>query len=176
MEKGLIHIYTGDGKGKTTSALGLSFRCAGNGFRVSFVQFLKSSKSGELNACDKLSLLFKIYRFEKTRDFFWNLSDEEKDELKGEIKAAFDFCYDEAVNFKCDLLVMDEIICAINNNLIDENEVIKLLTNKNPCVEVVLTGRNAPKRLIEIADYVSEIVPIKHPIKKGVKARCGIEF
>lgn len=176
MEQGLIHIYTGDGKGKTTAAVGLGIRSAGCGNQVLMVQFLKTSKTGEL-AVDKMTNgLFCIKRFEKTRGFFWTLNDNEKQALKGEIKTAFDFCAEVAKSGKYDMLILDEIIGTIGNGLIHEDEVISLMKNKNSHTELILTGRNASEALIACADYVSEIKCIKHPMDKGVHAREGVEF
>ncbi|WP_349239063.1 cob(I)yrinic acid a,c-diamide adenosyltransferase [Petroclostridium sp. X23] len=174
--KGLVHIYTGNGKGKTTAALGQGFRSAGRGLKVYMVQFLKTSETGELFSCEKLGECFKIFRFEKKRDFFWNLNEAEKRELKEEIALAFEFAKNSMKSGQCDLLILDEIMGALHNKLITESEVCELIRNKPAGIELILTGRNAPQSLIDLADYVSEIIPVKHPMEKGIGAREGIEY
>lgn len=172
--QGLIHIYTGDGKGKTTAALGLGIRAAGRSFKVVMVQFLKSSVTGEMNIIEKLDN-FEVHRFERPRGFFWTLDDEQKAELKEDIDTAMSFVEQRLILGDCDMLILDEVMGSIKNGLIDTNNFVQLLKSRNPNMEVVLTGRNAPQELIEIADYVSEIHAVKHPFEKGIPARTGIE-
>jgi cob(I)alamin adenosyltransferase len=176
MDKGMIHVYTGDGKGKSTSAFGLSIRAAGAGKKVYIVQFLKSSKTSELCIIEKLKPQIQIFRFEKPRDFVWNLDEKEKKELKKEVREAFEFASLTIREGHCDLMVLDEIMGAITNKFIEVDEIIKCLLAKNQSIEVVLTGRNVPEEIVNIADYVSEIKCIKHPYQRGVSARLGIEF
>lgn len=176
IKEGFIEIYTGEGKGKTTVALGLGMRAAGNKMTVYMVQFLKGGETGELASIKKLEPYFKVFRFEKKRDFFWNLSDEEKDELKGEIRNAYDFCTDVLKNQKCDILIMDEIMGVLINRLLSEEDILKLMELKPKNVELVLTGRNVPLNIINKADLVTEMKPIKHYFEKGIAARKGIEY
>jgi len=176
MEKGLVHVYTGDGKGKSTSAFGLAIRAAGAGKRVFIVQFLKSAPSSELKSLKKLGPNIQVFRFEKPRDFVWNLSPEQKDELKKEVREAFLFACDSMKNGDCDMLIMDETMGAISNGFIGVDELVEALDNRGENVEVILTGRDVPEKIIEAADYVSEIKCIKHPYQKGIGARKGIEF
>lgn len=172
--QGLIHIYTGDGKGKTTASLGLGIRAAGRSFKVVMVQFLKSSVTGEMNIIEKLDN-FEVHRFERPRGFFWTLDEKQKAELKEDIDKAMHFVEQRLILGDCDMLILDEVMGAIKNELIDTDSFVQLLKAKNPNMEVVLTGRNAPAELIEIADYVSEIHAVKHPFEKGIPARTGIE-
>ena len=172
--QGLIHIYTGDGKGKTTASLGLGIRAAGRSFKVVMVQFLKSSVTGEMNIIEKLDN-FEVHRFERPRGFFWTLDEKQKAELKEDIDKAMNFVEQRLILGDCDMLILDEVMGAIKNELIDTDSFVQLLKAKNPNMEVVLTGRNAPAELIEIADYVSEIHAVKHPFEKGIPARTGIE-
>lgn len=176
IKEGYIEIYTGDGKGKTTAALGLGMRAAGNNMTVYMVRFLKGGKSGELESIKKLEPYFKVFRFEKERDFFWNLNDEEKKELKSEIRKAYEFCIDVLKNKKCDILIMDEVMGVLQNNLLTEEDILKLMDLKPKNVELVLTGRNVPLKIIDRADLVTEMNPIKHYFEKGVAAREGIEY
>lgn len=176
MKTGLIQIYTGDGKGKTTAAIGQGIRAMGRGNRVIMIQFLKSSDTGELVVLKKLEPHFRLFRFEKERGFIWTLSSAEIEELKGEVGKAFRFAGDALANGECELLILDEIMAAIGNHLLTVDEVVRLLKNKPGEVEIILTGRNAPQEIIEIADYVSEIACVKHPYHKGIAAREGIEY
>lgn len=173
---GLIHIYTGEGKGKTTSSIGLILRALANDKKVKVIQFLKGRISSEYKILNTFSDKFKLYTFEKNRGFTWELNSEQLDELKNEIKEAFSFGSEIMKDKQCDLLVLDELMAAINSNFIEVKDVVKALKQKNEGIEVVMTGRNAPKELIEIADYVSNIQCIKHPFEKGTNARQGIEF
>lgn len=174
LKTGLVHVYTGDGKGKTTAALGQGLRSAGRGLKVCMVQFLKTNDTGELHACKQLGDRFEIFRFENKRDFFWKLSEQEKQALKDEVHQAFEFIMQAAG--QCDILIMDEILGAIHNNLIEVQQVCDFIRCKPHHLEVILTGRNAPACIIELADYVSEIACIKHPMEQGIAAREGIEY
>ena len=160
MEKGFIHIYCGNGKGKTTAAIGLSIRASGSGMNVLFVQFMKSAETGELNVLTALPRITVLRGKEKSL-------------------AAHNLVFREAVlscrDGRTDLLVLDEAIGAYNRELLDREELLDFLRNKPESVEVVLTGRNPPQELLELADYVSEIQKVKHPFDKGIGARKGIE-
>lgn len=173
--QGLIHIYTGEGKGKTTSAIGQGIRSAGNGLSVYMVQFLKSDDTGELKILNSIDN-FEVFRFERPRGFFWTLSEAEKLSLQEDIDNALEFISSVIGSGSCDVLILDEVMGAISNNLIDSDKLRCLLENKPSGMEIILTGRNAPENLVEIADYVSDITPIKHPFQKGIPARKGIEY
>jgi len=176
LRKGLVQIYTGNGKGKTTAALGQAFRAVGNGLRVYMVQFLKSDNTGELKSVEKLYPDFRIFRFEKPRGFFWTLNESQKAELKEEIQNAFEFCKKAARSKECDILIMDEIIGVLNNKLLSVEDIVNFIKEKPENMEFILTGRNVPPELIEIADLVTEMKEIKHYFKDGVPARKGIEY
>lgn len=176
MEKGLIQVYTGDGKGKTTAAVGQGIRALGRGYTVYMVQFLKSQDTGELKVLEKLEPGFRVFRFEKKRGFIWNLSEDEIAELKKEVETAFDFVKSVLENSECDILILDEIMAAMSNKLIDINAVADILKNKPSNIEIILTGRNVPDEILDLADYVSEIACKKHPFEKGIGARKGIEY
>ena len=174
MQQGLIHIYCGDGKGKTTACLGLSIRCAGHGNKVLFVQFLKSRPTGELNSL-KLFNNIEVMRGKETSKFTFQMTDEEKKEVLREHEALFDKVIEKISKEKIDLLILDEVIGACNTGVFNEERLVDFLKHKQPTLEVVLSGRNPAERLLEIADYVSEVCKRKHPKDRGTPARVGIE-
>jgi ATP:corrinoid adenosyltransferase len=176
LEKGYVQVYTGNGKGKTTAALGQGLRAAGNELTVYMIQFLKSADTGELESVKKLSPYFNIFRFEKKRGFFWTLNNEEKAELKVEIQSAYKFAEESLKEGKCDVLILDEVMGAISNKLLSIEQVIELINIKGDNVELILTGRNVPEAILEKADLVTEMKDTKHYFSKGVPARKGIEY
>lgn len=171
---GLIHIYCGDGKGKTTTSVGLSIRALGNGYNVIFVQFLKSRNSSEIKVLKTLDNI-TVFRPSIPQKFSHLLNENEKAEIRKDNNLLFQKVIESVKNEKT-LLVFDEIIGAIEKNLIDEEIVVDFLKQKPAALEVVLTGRNPTPELVSIADYVSEIKKIKHPFDNGVCAREGIEY
>lgn len=176
LEKGLIQVYTGNGKGKTTAALGQGLRSCGRGLTVYMVQFLKTGDTGELHSIEKLAPNFKIFRFGKQgRGFFWTLTDYEKEELKKEVDEAVEFVKCVILNNQCDILILDEIMGALSNKLIDLDALINTLKSKPENMEIILTGRNVPAEIVEIADLVTEMKAIKHYFNNGMSARIGIE-
>lgn len=168
---GRIHIYTGDGKGKTTAALGLALRAYGAGLKVMVVQFLKGRDTGELGPLARLGIPVVRSSVEK---FIPDMTPAEREECRKEQHA----CLEEArkAAAACDLLVLDEAIGAAASGMIGPQELLHFVQNKPAHTELVLTGRGAPSELIALADYVSEIRSVKHPYDKGVPARRGIEF
>lgn len=175
LARGLIQVYTGNGKGKTTAALGQGLRSCGRGLKVYMVQFLKGGDTGELHSVPKLHPLFEIFRFERERGFFWTLSEEEKYELKEDIDRGFSFMKKVVSKVECDVLILDELLGVLSNGLLEVNEVVKLLESKPETMEIIITGRNAPDKILEVADLVTEMKEIKHYFKNGVPAREGIE-
>ena len=171
---GLIHIYCGDGKGKTTAALGLAVRCAGHGNHVLIVQFLKSRPTGELKSLALLPTI-EVMRGKETKKFTFQMNDEEKAQVKGEHLALFDKVKQKCRDGHIDLLILDEVIGAINTGVFDKDILVDFLKGKPAELEVVLTGRNPARELVELADYVSEIYKRKHPYEKGIGARTGME-
>lgn len=171
---GLIHIYCGDGKGKTTASLGLAVRCSGHGNKVLIVQFLKSRPTGELKS---LALLpnIELMRGKETKKFTFQMNAEEKAQVLSEHLALFDRVKEKCAHEHIDLLIMDEVIGACNTGVFALDELVEFLKNKPAELEVVLTGRNPAPELVELADYVSEICKRKHPYEKGIPARTGIE-
>ena len=175
MDTGLIHLYTGDGKGKTTAAIGLAARAAGTGMKVVFGQVLKGRATGEVASLEALDV--KVIRSDKKMGFVWQMNDEQKEEFKTEQQRLFDEIRDTVVSDpETGLLVIDEVLDALSLSLIDEQQIRDIIETKPVELEVVFTGRAAPEWLIEKADYVTEMKKIKHPYDKGVKARRAIEY
>lgn len=171
---GLIHIYCGDGKGKTTAAVGLAVRCAGRGNKVLLVQFLKSRDSGELYSLVKLPGI-EVMRGKESKKFTFQMNEEEKHALLIEHNKMFEQVLAKIKNGGYSLLILDEVIGALNAKVFEMPKLIEFLQHKPENMEVVLTGRNPAPELVEIADYVSEMRKVKHPMDKGIMAREGIE-
>ena len=172
MEKSCVHIYYGDGKGKTTASLGLCVRCSGRGGKVLFTSFLKSFDSGEF----MLDLPFEVVKGCCMDGFWFKCTDDEKAEIREKSMNSLNALFDRIKNEDVDLLVLDEALNAIETGCIDEAVLIELIKNK-PCrTEIVLTGRKASEKMIEIADYVTKMTGEKHPYNSGIMARCGIEY
>ena len=176
MSKGLIHIYTGEGKGKTTASVGLVVRAAGQGLKVLFVQFFKldDASSGEKEILKKLpgiellrsNVRHPIFTKEKT----------DKELLKQSISQIFETVKKKIASDGINLLVLDEINSVLSGGWLAINDMVNFLKNKPEGLEVVLTGRDAPVELVKMADYVTEMLKIKHPFDSDVKARKGIEY
>lgn len=170
--KRLIHIYCGDGKGKTTACIGLTVRAAGADLKVVFTQFLKDNKSSEIRIIKDMPNV-EFVPCKQSFGFFWNMTDEEKKEAREVYNELLKEVIEKSK--KADMLVMDEIIATYNNNLIDREMFLDFLRNKPENLEVVMTGRDPVDELVELADYISEIKKIKHPFDKGINSRVGIE-
>lgn len=176
LSKGLVQVYTGNGKGKTTAALGQALRAVGRGLRVYMIQFLKTEDTGEIHSVQMLNPKFKIFRFENPRGFFWTLKDYEKLELKEEVRKAFEFCKEVFLSSQCDILILDEIMGVISNGLLPIDEVIDFINSKPLNMELIMTGRDAPLEIINVSDLVTEMREIKHYYNQGVGLRQGIEY
>lgn len=168
--KGQIHIYTGNGKGKTTAALGLSLRAICAGKKVFFGQFVKGMDYSELKAMEYLPG-FKMEQF--GRDCFIFNEPKEEDILVA--KEGLEYCKNIIEKGEYDLVVLDELNIALYYKLFSIEEVIETIKAKDDKVELVITGRYAPEELVELADLVTEMKEIKHYYKKGLEARKGIE-
>ncbi|MDY6958302.1 MAG: cob(I)yrinic acid a,c-diamide adenosyltransferase [Halobacteriota archaeon] len=173
LKQGMVHVYTGNGKGKTTAALGLAFRAIGQGLNVHMIQFMKGDKeSGEIIQAKKCSN-FTITQF--GRSGFVDRFNPDKIDIDFARKGLI-YASDMAKSGECDLLILDEINVAVAWNLIGLNEVLDIINSRSKGVEIVLTGRNASDEIIEIGDYVTEMMEIKHPYGAGMSAREGIEY
>ena len=175
MEQGLIHIYCGDGKGKTTAAAGLAVRAAGTGRKVLLSRFLKNNHSGELKALERIPEI-EILPIEKEFGFIRTRENPIWKEARDYYAGYFALVVSKVTEGSYDLLVMDEINAAVSLGIVEEEEVAEFLKNKPQNLEVVLTGRNPSPVIAELADYISEICKRKHPFDRGIMAREGIEF
>ena len=169
--KGYVHVYTGNGKGKTTAAMGLAIRAAGADLKVFIAQFVKGMKYSELDSLAKLSSHITIKQY--GRDCFIH-----NDPTKEDIEAAgagFKEVKEIIAKGEHDLVILDEANIAVYYDLFSEGELIDAIKNRPEHVEIVITGRKATEKLIEIADLVTEMKEIKHYYADGVEARVGIE-
>ena len=168
--RGLVHVYTGDGKGKTTAALGLAHRVVGQGMKVIIIQFIK----GDCTCGEHLSAaryhLFEIVQLNTGNSFTQNL-----EELRSTTEQTLALAEKIVLGGDYDVVILDEIFVAISKGLVSTKQTLNLMNRKPGPMELVLTGRGAPKEIIEQADLVTEMVAVKHPFTKGVMARKGIE-
>ena len=169
------HIYYGDGKGKTTAAIGLAVRAAGSKMKVLFVQFLKTEFSGErhiLSHTENVTLTFCPLELK----FTFDMDDNEKAQAAKIFKGIFDNAVTTALTEKYDMVVLDEVFEAINAHMLSESEVYEFITNAPSSMEIVMTGHNPPQKFMDCADYITEFKKIKHPYDRGITGRIGIEF
>ena len=182
---GLVHVITGDGKGKTTSSLGLAMRALGNNLKVHMIQFLKSGFTGEINSAKKLG--FEIEQFgvdalkekqkrlqefsDRAGKFVFQPDVAEKDAAT----EGFEYAKKIIGSGEYNMVILDEINCVLAKGLVPIEEVLELVKNHGK-VELVFTGRDAPKELMDAADYVNVINGLKHPWQKGIVARKGVEY
>ena len=172
--EGLIQLYTGDGKGKTTAAIGQAVRAAGHGFKVGFVYFFKDpecSSDGELASLKKLGV--ECFFFAKYHPHHQRVS---FDEVRDECLNGIEFIEKLFKDGSWDMLVLDELNVAVRDGFLKEGEVLTLLDKKPRKLELILTGRGATEGLVNKADLVSEVKKVKHPFDRGVKSRKGIEY
>jgi cob(I)alamin adenosyltransferase len=170
MKQGYIQVYTGNGKGKTTAAVGLAMRAAGAGFRVYFCQFLKGRASSEHNALARFPESITVHRSGKKT---FVIEPTGSDRLCA--RRCFKKAADAIASNDYSVVVLDEIIAVVRLGLIDIQELLEVLRTRPVGVEIVCTGRNAPQELLELADLVTEMKEIKHYFANGVDARIGIE-
>ncbi|MHC4291755.1 MAG: cob(I)yrinic acid a,c-diamide adenosyltransferase [Planctomycetota bacterium] len=179
LEKGLVQIYTGNGKGKTTAALGLALRAAGHGAKVLIYQFLKPSnlplgERGLLNAhCEGITIRW----LDEPWDMFQSMKDQQElQRVRDSIHTVMQEMETAAHEKYYDLIVLDEIVFCLGEGLASMDDIKELIEHRDPRVELVLTGRGASDELIELADLVTEMRPVKHPYDNGTAARKGIEY
>jgi len=175
MKKGLIHVYYGYGKGKTTAALGLALRAAGSGMKVVIVQFLKDSNTCELSAL-KLIPNITVLRGTAAKVFACDMTPEQLERTReihnGNLKKALSI----VDSGRCGLLILDEALDAYQQELLDRGAFLEFVRHKPETLELVITGHKPEPAIIDCADYVTEMVKIKHPYDRGVSGRRGIEF
>ncbi len=172
---GLVHLYTGDGKGKTTAAIGLAVRAAGRGRRVLVTQFLKGRDTGELHSLDRLPGV-TVRRLSRDFGFFAHMTDAERQQVRREHDAMLNRAAEALNGRACDLLVLDEIAATVRHELVDVDALLALLDQRTSEADIVMTGRDAPAALAERADYITDMRKLKHPFDAGVAAREGIEW
>lgn len=170
MAKGLIHLYWGDGKGKTTAAMGVAMRALAAGKKVIIVQFLKGQESGEITLLSQLGA--KFYRGKAGHKFVFQMNEEEK----ADTRKVQDENLLAALQEPADLLILDEACAAVQLKMVDEALLKKTVLEKPEEQELILTGRNPADWMREIADYNTEMHCWRHPYEKGIKARRGVEF
>ncbi|HEX58691.1 MAG TPA: cob(I)yrinic acid a,c-diamide adenosyltransferase [Methanomicrobia archaeon] len=173
LEKGCVHVYTGDGKGKTSAALGLALRAIGHGMRVFMVQFIKGIENqeyGEIIAAQRIKN-FTVVQFGAG---FVGRHAKEVDKLSA--RYGLKYAKEAMKSGRYDVVILDEINMAVYYGLVDEEAVVELIKSKPEGVELVLTGRYASPKIMELSDYVTEMRMVKHPFEKGLAARKGIEY
>lgn len=178
MTRGLVHIYTGRGKGKTTAAIGLALRAIGWGKKACVFQFLKKGACGEKKASSLLGGKLKIITFDQTHPMFYHRSLRKGHTgiLREKIPHDLKLVKETLLLGNYDIVILDEIINAIKEKFVKKEDILSLIRLKFRTSEIVFTGRGAPKWLLDEADYVTEMREVRHPFLKGVEARKGIEF
>lgn len=188
---GLVHVYTGNGKGKTSAALGIAVRAIGHGFRVFMVQFMKMGYTGEILNAAQASFPIEIAKFNVE---CINHKEHEREIKLGVFEGYCKHCFDPskfdnekareafetaknaATSGRFDVVILDEINIVLHKKLLELKLVLDLIREKSPNTELIFTGRNAPQELIKAADYVTEMKEVKHPMRRKILARKGIEF
>jgi cob(I)alamin adenosyltransferase len=179
LKRGLVQVYTGDGKGKTTAAFGLALRAAGQGHKVLIYQFLKppSLDIGERFALKLGAVRVRVEALDEPWDMSKSLQDGKAVvRMKAAIAEALERIAQTAEKRFYDVLILDEIVFCLSKGLVDFEQIKNIIDKRDPHVEIVLTGRGASKELIELADLVTEMQNVKHPFEQGVAARRGIDF
>ncbi len=169
---GLIHLYCGDGKGKTSASAGLALRMAGAGKQVVFAQFYKDGSSCELQPLRELGVTVIVCK--TIPGFFFQMNESEREQVKADHGRFLEEVFSAAKN--AGLLVLDEAVAACRNGTIEEDRLLQLLSEKPVMLEVVLTGRGPSPRLVAAADYITEMKKLRHPYDRGIAARHGVEY
>ncbi|MFQ5574419.1 MAG: cob(I)yrinic acid a,c-diamide adenosyltransferase [Terriglobia bacterium] len=179
LKRGLVQVYTGEGKGKTSAALGLGFRAVGSGLKVYMMQFMKASRTGELDAVRAHAPDFVIEQWRESEEGeqrVWQVRGATPTEARMLAEEAFARVRENVMNGLFDIIILDEINTAVHFELVSLRAVTDLVASKPVGVELVLTGQKAPEAIIDAADLVTEMVKVKHPYDRGIKGRPGIEF
>ncbi len=171
---GLIHIYTGEGKGKTTASMGLALRALGNNFKVLIVQFFKFG-TGEKNVFSKLNHV-DFLQFNVNSEIFMHYTESLREKNKKKFLEFLKKVEEKINNNYYDFIIFDEIVYAFHMNFISEEDLKNFILKKPKNTELILTGRDYPKSILEIADYITEMKKIKHPFDNKITARKGVEY
>ncbi len=176
MESGLVIVYTGKGKGKTTAALGMALRAIGHNYKICMIQFIKGSwHYGEMSSSKKLEPEFELTAVGK--GFVGILDDKTPKEIHQKIaKEAIEIAKEKILSEKYNIIILDEINYAVNLGLVELNDVLDLIKNKPQSVTLVLTGNHVKQEIVDAADLVTEMKEIKHPFQRGIRAKKGIDF
>ncbi len=172
----MIHLYIGNGKGKTTAAAGLAVRALGRGLKVLFAQFLKNRDTGEKLFLEKFPDMLFFRPDQRHHVFLWNMTEEQLNDTKEDILKGWLSLKGEIFSKHWDVVILDEILDVIHNGLILESEVLELIINTPSGVEIVCTGRDASGIFREKSDYITHMEAVKHPYCIGIAARRGIEY
>ncbi len=171
--RGLLIVFTGNGKGKTTAALGMAMRAAGHHMKTAFLQFIKGSwRYGEMEAAKRFEDLIDFQVL--GRGFTWKSDNIDKDIKLA--RSAWQTAKDDIFSNRYHMVVLDEFTYVLNYSMVELDDVIRVFENRPSRLHVVITGRDAPQEIMDIADLVTEMKVIKHPYQKGIRARKGIEF
>ena len=177
VEQKLVHAFYGDGKGKTSAAIGQGIRALGADLKVIMIQFLKNTKATETVSLSRLEPDFKVFRFEKDREkAFYKLTDQEKKEVEMEIENAMKFAQKIYETKECDVLILDEILTAVDHNIIQEETLKEFILSKPNEIELIITGRQLSELLKKSAHYITLMTNIKYPYTSGFEGRKGIDF
>ncbi|MGN1051206.1 MAG: cob(I)yrinic acid a,c-diamide adenosyltransferase [Acutalibacteraceae bacterium] len=171
----MLHIYYGNGKGKTSCATGIAVRAAGRNHKVLFVQFLKCEDTGERFVLRQMPNI-TLSPLPENLKFVKDMNEEEKRDVLNFCRKTFDDATKQTLIGKYDMVIFDEIFTAIENKLLTDNDLFEFLANAPKNIEIILTGHNPIKKHLDLADYVTEMKKIKHPYEKGVGPRKGIEY
>lgn len=175
--EGLLHLYTGDGKGKSTAAAGLALRMAGHGLPVFYAQFLKSAPSGEVLAFSRYGDVVAVRRIGmRHKAFLWNQTERERLETAADIRNGWEDWRLQLKNPGWRLYVFDELLDVLEMGFLSVEQIVEDLSARHARAEVVLTGRKAPAALMDMASYATEMTLRKHPFDQGVNARKGVEW
>ncbi|HBN81536.1 MAG TPA: cob(I)yrinic acid a,c-diamide adenosyltransferase [Ruminococcaceae bacterium] len=175
MERGLVHLYYGDGKGKTTAAAGLGLRAWGRGKTVLMVQFLKGFDSGEILALGRLGGRCRLFPGTPVKKFTGSMSARERERTALEQRRMFFGAAEQCLSGLCDVAVFDELVDAVNLGAVSVPEVADFIRSPARMCEVVITGHRPDPAFFEFCDYITEMKKIRHPFDRGIRARDGIE-
>lgn len=176
MRNGLVQVYTGAGKGKTTAAVGLAIRSLAAGFSVAFLQFFKKDESAELKILRTLAPRCRVINFCQRHPLFENCKAAQRVVFQHKVEGDLDRATKIVCSGRYDLVVLDEVLIGLRDGFYPVGSILNLIHLRPPAVELVLTGRGAPPEIIDAADLVTRMEAVKHPFFQGVKARRGIEY